>query len=129
LSGNLLDTNVALIATSDPTQLSRSVRDAILAGPNMLSVISYWEVVLKSMKGKLDVGDPQSWWVLTQQHMRAKVLNLRDEHVTALGALSAIHQDPFDRVLIAQAKVNDLSLLTTDSIIEKYICDRVRIVT
>ena len=58
MSGNLLDTNAALIALADPDRLSGTARKAVLAGPNVLSVVSYWEVVLKSMKGNLDVGDP-----------------------------------------------------------------------
>jgi PIN domain nuclease of toxin-antitoxin system len=58
--GYLLDTNAALIALADPGRLSRAARKAILTGPNVLSVVSYWEVVLKSMKGNLDVGAPST---------------------------------------------------------------------
>ena len=62
MTRNLLDTNVALFALSDPDRLLDPLREAILGGPNVLSVISYWEVVLKVMKGALDVGDPRRWW-------------------------------------------------------------------
>jgi PIN domain nuclease of toxin-antitoxin system len=54
-AGYLLDTNTVLIALTHPGRLSARVRKAILAGPNVLSTIVYWEVVLKSMKGTLDV--------------------------------------------------------------------------
>jgi PIN domain nuclease of toxin-antitoxin system len=58
--GNLLDTSIALIAISDPVKLSPGIRKALIAGPNFLSVVAYWEVMLKSMKGKLDIGDPRA---------------------------------------------------------------------
>ena len=62
MNGYLLDTNAALLALSEPADLSIGARRAILAGPNMLSTIVYWEVMLKSMKGALRVGDPRVWW-------------------------------------------------------------------
>lgn len=62
MSGYLLDTSAALVGLTDPDRLPAAVRRAMLTGPNVLSVISYWEVVLKSMKGSLKVGDPRTWW-------------------------------------------------------------------
>jgi len=59
----LLDTNVVLGALSRPTSLSAGVRKAVLAGPGVLSVIVYWEVVLKVMNGTLIVGNPRAWWL------------------------------------------------------------------
>ena len=56
--GYLLDTNATLIALTEPALLAPGVRGAILSGPNILSVVVYWEVMLKSMKGTLKVGDP-----------------------------------------------------------------------
>jgi len=58
MNGYLLDTCTALIALTNPDKLTTAARSAVLTGPNILSVISYWEVALKSMKGTLDVGDP-----------------------------------------------------------------------
>ncbi len=58
------------------------------------------------MKGKLDAGDPRAWW---------------------LEALEAIHLDPFDRALIAQAKAEQLTLMTTDSEIPKYDIECLRV--
>jgi PIN domain nuclease of toxin-antitoxin system len=63
VSGYLLDTTAALIALAEPDQLPTAVRMAISSGPNVLSVVSYWEVMLKSMKGNLEVGDPRTWWL------------------------------------------------------------------
>ena len=83
--------------------------------------------MLKSMKGKLEVGEPQTWWSLAHGQLRATDLGLRTEHVSAVYSLPPIHQDPFDRILVAQAKVSGLTLLTTDSTIKRYATNEVQI--
>jgi PIN domain nuclease of toxin-antitoxin system len=123
LNGFLLDTNALLFALSVPERLSAEARAAIEAGPNMLSVVSYWEVMLKSMKGKLDVGDPREWWRDAVEQLAAAPLPLRAEHIAAVCTLPAHHQDPFDRVLIAQAIEEDLTLITSDAEIARYADD------
>lgn len=127
--GYLLDTNAALIALTNPAKLSRRVRKAVLTGPNHLSVVVYWEVLLKTMKGALDVGDPRTWWLDAIDQLAATPLVLRPEHVSEVSALPPIHKDPFDRVLVAQAIVEDLTLLTTDGEIPRYASDRFRVVS
>lgn len=127
--GYLLDTNAALIALTNPAKLSRRVRKAVLTGPNHLSVVVYWEVLLKTMKGALDVGDPRTWWLDAIDQLAATPLVLRPEHVSEVSALPPIHKDPFDRVLVAQAMVEDLTLLTTDGEIPRYASDRFRVVS
>lgn len=75
------------------------------AGPNVMSVISYFEVVLNAVKGKLDVGDPRVWWETALADLAATAMPLRPAHVAGVLDLPAIHNDPFDRALIAQATV------------------------
>jgi PIN domain nuclease of toxin-antitoxin system len=120
LNGYLLDTSVALLAITTPENLSPRIRGSIEQGPAFLSVIAYWEVMIKSMKGTLDVADPQQWFNQTLDALGLQILLLRPEHIAALSALPPIHRDPFDRALIAQAMAEDLTLLTTDAIIPKY---------
>jgi len=110
-----------------PERLSRGVRAAIQSGPNVLSVISYWEVILKSAKGKLEVGDPRVWWVIAVGDFAATVMPLRPIHVAEIHSLPPFHQDPFDRALIAQATVEDLTLVTTDGAIAEYAGERFRV--
>ena len=129
MNGYLLDTNVALLAVSRSALLSAGVRDAMGRDANYLSVILYWEVMLKSMKGALNVGDPRAWWFDALEQLAAAPLVLRSEHVTAVHTLPPIHKDPFDRVLIAQATVEDLTLLTTDGEIPQYASERFRVVS
>lgn len=120
MKGYLLDTGVALFAVSTPDALSARVRRAIEQGPAFLSVVAYWEVMIKSMRGTLEVGDPREWFGHTMSVLDLRSLLYRPEHVSALFALPAIHQDPFDRALIAQATSEDLTFLTTDAMIPKY---------
>jgi PIN domain nuclease of toxin-antitoxin system len=129
VNGYLLDTNAALIALTDPARLSPRVRAVIRAGPNILSAIVYWEVVLKSMKGLLKIGDPLTWWTDALEQLVATPLVLRPEHVAEIYRLPPLHRDPFDRVLIAQAMVEGLSLVTTDREILRYASKRLRVVS
>jgi PIN domain nuclease of toxin-antitoxin system len=92
-----------------------------------LSVVSYWEVLLKSMKGKLEVGDPKRWWQDTVEQLAATPLPLRPDHISEISGLPPIHSDPFDRALIAQAQVEELVLVTTDGAIGKYASGRLRV--
>lgn len=127
MTGHLLDTNVVLLALTTPSALKRNARRAIEAGPNVLSVVAYWEVVLKAMKGLLDVDDLRSWWPDALEQLGATPLPLRPEHVTELQMLPPIHRNPFDRMLIAQAAAEGLTLLTTDREVRRYASDRIRI--
>jgi PIN domain nuclease of toxin-antitoxin system len=127
VTGNLLDTNVILRALTSPSSLKRESRRAIEAGPNVLSAVAYWEVVLKSMKGLLEIDDLRMWWGDALEQLAATPLLLRPEHVTELQTLPPIHKDPFDRMLIAQAAAEGMTLLTTDRDVKKYGSDRIRI--
>ena len=128
MSGYLLDTNVALIALTEPKLLKPAVRSVILEGPGFLSVVVYWEVMLKSMKGLLELGDPRAWWSDALDQLAAKPLPLRPEHIAEVYSLPAIHRDPFDRVLIAQAMVEGLAFVTTDGESKKYGSERLRVI-
>jgi len=127
VTGYLLDTNVALLGLSAPERISEEVRRQVESGPVYLSVISYWEVLLKSTKGKLDVGDPRAWWPEALEKLTATALPLRPDHISEIYNLEPIHNDPVDRALIAQATVEDLTLLTTDAVIPRYTSARFRV--
>ena len=106
-----------------PEVLSAPVKAAIERGPAFLSVVTYWEVMIKSMKGSLDVGDPRQWFVQTLDALGLQPILFRPEHVAAMFQLPPIHQDPFDRALIGQAIAEELTLLTTDTTIPQYACE------
>jgi len=126
--GYLLDTQAAIFTMSQSSSLSASARAAIAEGPNVLSVISYWEVMIKSMKGKLDIGDPRAWWFDALDELAATPLILRPEHIVAVYGLAPIHKDPFDRILVAQATAEGLALVSMDSEIALYASKSLRVV-
>jgi PIN domain nuclease of toxin-antitoxin system len=72
------------------------------------------------MRGRLDVGDPRTWWQHALQQLAATPLPIRPEHIASLCLLPPIHQDPFDRILIAQAISQGFTLLTADQEIAQY---------
>ncbi len=129
MSGYLLDTNFALLGMAAPDRLPAGVRRKVESGPVYLSVLCYWEVLLKSGKGHLEVGDPRQWWADALDLFGARALPVRPEHVAAIYDLPPIHKDPFDRMLIAQALVVELVLVTTDREISKYASARLRVLS
>lgn len=120
MKGNLLDTNVTLLALAEPGRLAKKIHNAILSGANYISVVSYWEIILKNMKGNLRIGSPGTWWADTLDQLNATPLLLRAEHISEIQNLPPLHQDPFDRVLIAQAVIEKLILITADRDILRY---------
>ena len=112
---------------SHPERLSSAIRQKVASSSVHLSVICYWEVVVKSAKGTLDVGDPRQWWTDALDIFAARALPVRPEHVSALCGLPPLHKDPFDRMLIAQAIAANLTLVTTDDTIPLYASDALRV--
>ena len=128
MTGCLLDTNIVLIALADGDRLTRAVRSAVLRGPNVLSAVTFWEVTLKASRGKLDVGDPRVWWETALGDLAATSLPLRAEHVAESQNAPILHNNPFDRVLIAQAACEGLGLATADAKLRRYASARVRVI-
>lgn len=116
----LLDTSTILWALGSPERLSRRARRLVDSRDTVISVISYWEVVVKTHKGLLTIPDLATWWRRATELLDARTLSVRASHVTALIALPAIHKDPFDRLLIAQATAEGLGLVTNDPVIAQY---------
>ena len=119
-AAHLLDTSTLLWALESPERLSPRARRLVDAGENVVSVASYWEVVIKTQKGLLTIADLATWWRRATELMAARVLPIRASHVTALAALPMLHKDPFDRILIAQAIAEGLDVVTKDKPISDY---------
>jgi PIN domain nuclease of toxin-antitoxin system len=117
----LLDTSIVIRVIAEPHRLSKAA-SAIWHGPNRMvavSVINYWEIALK--KEKLGIRDVAWVWehrVLPYVDMEP--IPVSEEHITELLLLPRLHKDPFDRMLIAQARVEDMPLVTPDRQIWKY---------
>jgi PIN domain nuclease of toxin-antitoxin system len=119
-SAHLLDTSTLLWALGQPERLSPRARRLVEAGENVISVASYWEVVIKTQKGLLSISDLATWWRRATELTAARMLPIRASHITALAALPMLHKDPFDRILIAQAEAEGFALVTNDASIGEY---------
>lgn len=117
---HLLDTSTLLWSLGAPERLSRRVRSLVLGGQNVVSVASYWEVVVKTQKGFLSIPDLTTWWQRATDVIAARILPIRASHLSALAALPTLHKDPFDRILIAQAIAEGLDFVTDDEHIISY---------
>jgi PIN domain nuclease of toxin-antitoxin system len=119
-SVHLLDTSTLLWALGSPERLSPRARRLVEGGRNVVSVASYWEVVIKAQKGLLTIPDAATWWRRATALVAARILPIRGSHVTALAALPMHHRDPFDRILVAQAVAEGLDFVTNDDSIKGY---------
>lgn len=115
----LLDTHVLIWSLENNVALKGVARDAIIDGNNFVFVssASAWEISIKKAMGKLKTPDNLQEEISLH---RFTPLNINFEHVKLAGELPNIHKDPFDRMLIAQAIIEKLTLVTRDSLIAQY---------
>ena len=118
----LLDTHVLLWALTDDSSLTAAARAAIVDGRNrvVVSAVSAWEITIKRSLGKLRA--PADLAKEVAAH-RFTPLAVSLEHALAVGALPDLHRDPFDRLLVAQAGVEGLTIVTRDRAIARYDVD------
>ncbi|MEQ8815392.1 MAG: type II toxin-antitoxin system VapC family toxin [Thalassobaculum sp.] len=118
----LLDTHVLLWAAGEPDRLPTEARALLLDPANepLFSVASLWEVAIKSGLGRADFRvDPG----LLRRGLRDngyEEVPILGTHAVQVVALPAIHRDPFDRMLVAQALVEAVTLLTVDAVLARY---------
>ena len=120
----LLDTHAFLWWTSeDGRRLSDRARD-LLIDPStdaVVSVVSAWEIAIKAATGRLEIeGNPEEWVPERIQRYGFSPMPVVLMHALRAGRLPAIHRDPFDRLLIAQAQVEGIPILTSDPAIARY---------
>ena len=119
----LLDTHIFLWWVLNHPNLSRSIR-ATIADPThdvYVSAASAWEMMIKSSIGKLTLPSSPERWIKEQLRLNAFLpLPISIEHALAVASLPPLHKDPFDRIIIAQANVEGLTLITDDAIIPQY---------
>ena len=118
----LLDTHVLLWASLDPARLSPEACQLLESAENELffSAASLWEVAIKSSLGRRD-------FELDPHVLRRGLLDngyreipVTSEHAVAVANMPPIHKDPFDRILVAQAIIEGITLLTADELLQQY---------
>jgi PIN domain nuclease of toxin-antitoxin system len=119
----LLDTHIFIWWDSNPAQLSSQVRTLCEDPDNnlILSVASVWEMQIKQQFGKLSLRLPLAELIQSQRdHNGLEILAVSLEHALFLENLPSHHKDPFDRLLIAQARVENTKLVSADPVFKQY---------
>ena len=119
----LLDTHTFVWLVSDPEQLSPAAQSAIRAHPASLhiSVVSAWEISLLVKRGRLTLPlPPDEYFTRAIAHHGLIELPLTRKVAQASVSLPDIHNDPFDRILIAECNARGLSLISRDTVIPRY---------
>jgi PIN domain nuclease of toxin-antitoxin system len=116
----LLDTHVFLWAVEDSPRLSNEARQAITEGRNIVfvSAATAWELAIKRAIGKLRT--PGGDYLEELRAHRFTALDITSEHALAVEMLPPHHKDPFDRMLVAQARLEKLTLVTHDPRLRPY---------
>jgi PIN domain nuclease of toxin-antitoxin system len=123
VTDSLLDTHTILWFFWDDPQLSLPAK-ALIEDPanrKLVSVASCWEIAIKAGLGKLKLGEPGHSF-LTREFARNnfELLPISLDHATAVEGLAPHHKDPFDRLLIAQAIVEGLPIVSGDRVFDAY---------
>lgn len=123
----LLDTHILLWAVFEPSRLSLELQAEIANTQNIvsISIVSLWEIAIKQNIGRLSI--PNSFYDKVQNESGFDLLLLHPSHIQQYIQLPLLHRDPFDRMLIAQAQHEHLTLVTNDDCIMQY--DEVSLLT
>jgi PIN domain nuclease of toxin-antitoxin system len=124
----LVDTHTLLWYTLNESQLSNTAQQLIINGNNeiLISPASYWEIAIKISIGKLILHRPYQEFIdvcLNQYDFH--ILSITPQHTETVITLPFHHKDPFDRLLIAQAIVEKIPIVSADTILDKYGIQRI----
>src|SRR5574337_1701861 len=111
----LLDTHIALWAVTGSARLTRKAREMILEADELhVSAATLWEIAIKHGLDRGDMPVPPAQALQAFRDAGYGLLAIRPEHALRVAELPAIHADPFDRMLVAQARFEPMTLLTSD---------------
>jgi PIN domain nuclease of toxin-antitoxin system len=119
----LLDTHTFLWWDSSPEKLGKTVTELLSQTENVVyvSVVTAWEIQIKKQLGKLSLTVPLAELLESQQEVNdVNILQVQLNHVLALDELPFHHKDPFDRLLVAQARIEGMEIATADPVFSKY---------
>lgn len=118
----LLDTHIFLWLQTDPERLGDQLRVVEDERTELLlSAVSSWEIAIKYGLGRLPLPEPPERYVPSRMRaIAAEALAVEHPHALAVATLPNLHRDPFDRLLIAQASLLGLTILTADRAVAQY---------
>ena len=122
MNGYLLDTHTAIWQFNGDTRLSNTAARIIYDFSNhiYISIASAWELAVKIGLGKLEFNGRAEGFIRLAETNKITILPIKPSHLTALENLLMIHRDPFDRLLIASAIAEEMTLITADENIQRY---------
>ena len=119
----LVDTQCWLWYAAEPERLSAAARRRRESAEEQLwlSAASAWEIAIKFSSGKLKLPEPPAAYVSSRLRItRATPLTITHDHAVRAGTLPLHHRDPFDRLLIGQAQIEGLPIMTADPLFKRY---------
>ena len=119
----LIDTHTLLWYTLNESPLSSTAHQLIINQNNeiLISPASYWEIAIKISIGKLILHQPyQDFIDVCLNQYQFNILAITPEHTGALINLPFYHKDPFDRLLVAQAIVENIPIISVDTVLDRY---------
>ncbi len=117
----LLDTHAFYWYMCDKDRLTPAIMNAIETAERVcVSIATFWEMTIKYSLGKLILPVPLSSMMEACGQFSITILPINTDHLTCLSTLPYIHRDPFDRMLIAQAIAEGLTIITADHMIPQY---------
>lgn len=118
----LLDTNALLYFLYDSEKISKKASEIIYHNDARIcvSIVSMWEIAIKSSIGKLEIKSSISKIAETCEKEHFEILPIKPFHLDEIGRLPMIHGDPFDRLIISQAISENLIIITKDGTIPLY---------
>lgn len=117
----ILDTNILIYSLCNPAELSSEAKRIVTTEKDLhISVVSLWEIAIKQSIGKLNISltIPQIKRVCETRDI--KIISINASEIENIKALPQIHKDPFDRLIISQTQLNNMCLVTSDTIIPQY---------
>jgi len=122
MTGYLIDTHTALWYFNGDARLSKTAHEIIndFSNPVYISITSAWEIAIKLSIGKLNIINNTADFLHDAENNKINILPIKPSFLTILETLPLIHRDPFDRLLIAAALAEGMTLITDDENIKRY---------
>ncbi len=119
----LIDTHVLIWFLEGNNLLSKSHRQTIAAPDNnvFVSIVSLWEIAIKISVGKLTLAQPLAGVIKQLADENIGILALSPEHILQVSTLAFHHRDPFDRIIVSQAIVENMDIISADAIFDDYL--------
>ena len=117
----LLDTNAFIWFVGDEDTLSEEIRAEIETNEHVfVSIATFWEMAIKHCKGLLELSNTITELMEICGRLSISILQINGLHLDVVSQLPLIHKDPFDRLIISQAKVEGLTIVTSDHVFSEY---------